>query len=205
MGISFKAIETRYKGYRFRSRLEARWAVFFDTLRVPFEYEKEGYDLGDAGWYLPDFWLPTIDCWFEVKPNAPTDDARRKAKRLAELSDNPVVISAGLSADLDLVCYAAHRQCADHYGYPGPDTTWAFGICTRCGALSLLDCGFALHGASLHEFESHPHLFGCHCIERGEVYCEGPGMPGYEAAKAARFEHGEHGTSPSRTGGDKWG
>ncbi len=30
-----KAIETRYKGYRFRSRLEARWAVFFDALSVP--------------------------------------------------------------------------------------------------------------------------------------------------------------------------
>jgi hypothetical protein len=29
--MSAKAIETHYKGYRFRSRLEARWAVFFDT------------------------------------------------------------------------------------------------------------------------------------------------------------------------------
>ena len=27
-----KAIETVYNGYRFRSRLEARWAVFFDAL-----------------------------------------------------------------------------------------------------------------------------------------------------------------------------
>ena len=27
-----KAIETSYKGYLFRSRLEARWAVFFDAL-----------------------------------------------------------------------------------------------------------------------------------------------------------------------------
>ncbi|MCB6994492.1 hypothetical protein LI177_13475 [bacterium 210820-DFI.6.37] len=26
-----KAIQTEYKGYRFRSRLEARWAVFFDA------------------------------------------------------------------------------------------------------------------------------------------------------------------------------
>ena len=26
-----KAIPTEYKGYRFRSRLEARWAVFFDA------------------------------------------------------------------------------------------------------------------------------------------------------------------------------
>jgi nucleoside 2-deoxyribosyltransferase len=50
-----KAIETRYKGYRFRSRLEARWAVFFDALGLEWEYEPEGFDLGDAGWYLPDF------------------------------------------------------------------------------------------------------------------------------------------------------
>lgn len=40
-------IETRYKGYRFRSRLEARWAVFFDVLGVRWEYEPEGYDLTD--------------------------------------------------------------------------------------------------------------------------------------------------------------
>lgn len=63
-----KAIETRYKGYRFRSRLEARWAVFFDELGVRYEYEKEGYDLGELGWYLPDFWLPELRTWFEIKP-----------------------------------------------------------------------------------------------------------------------------------------
>ncbi len=53
-----KAIETFYDGYRFRSRLEARWAVFFDTLDVRYIYEREDFDLGEAGWYLPDFWLP---------------------------------------------------------------------------------------------------------------------------------------------------
>ena len=63
-----KAIETVYKGYRFRSRLEARWAVFFDALGVKWEYEKEGFDLGEAGWYLPDFWLPGLNLWFEIKP-----------------------------------------------------------------------------------------------------------------------------------------
>jgi len=64
---TIKAIETQYKGYRFRSRLEARWAVFFDALGVKWEYEKEGYDLGEAGWYLPDFWLPQIESFVEVK------------------------------------------------------------------------------------------------------------------------------------------
>lgn len=40
-----QAIETHYKGYRFRSRLEARWAIVFDGLGVDWEYEKEGYEL----------------------------------------------------------------------------------------------------------------------------------------------------------------
>ena len=32
--MKIAAIETKYKGYRFRSRLEARWAVFFDALGI---------------------------------------------------------------------------------------------------------------------------------------------------------------------------
>ena len=54
-----KAIETKYRGYRFRSRLEARWAVFLDAWGVSWKYEPEGYDLGDQGWYLPDFYIPS--------------------------------------------------------------------------------------------------------------------------------------------------
>lgn len=62
-----KAIETRYKGYRFRSRLEARWAVFFDAMGIRWEYEPEGFDMGEAGWYLPDFYLPDFNAWVEIK------------------------------------------------------------------------------------------------------------------------------------------
>lgn len=62
----YKAIETIHSGFRFRSRLEARWAVFFEHLQIPYEYEREGYDL-DGLWYLPDFWLPQQDCWIEIK------------------------------------------------------------------------------------------------------------------------------------------
>jgi len=47
-----KAIQTEYRGYLFRSRLEARWAVFFDACGVDWEYEPEGYDLGSGGYYL---------------------------------------------------------------------------------------------------------------------------------------------------------
>ena len=50
-----QAIETYYNGYRFRSRLEARWAVFFTSLGVEFEYEPQGFVLPGGACYLPDF------------------------------------------------------------------------------------------------------------------------------------------------------
>lgn len=63
-----KAIETVYNGYRFRSRLEARWAVFFDACEIPYQYEPEGFNLGDRR-YLPDFYLPWWKCYVEIKPD----------------------------------------------------------------------------------------------------------------------------------------
>lgn len=78
--MDIKPIETQYKGYRFRSRLEARWAVFFDAVGIEWEYELEGYDLGSRGWYLPDFWLPQANFHAEVKStwDAITDNERLK-------------------------------------------------------------------------------------------------------------------------------
>jgi hypothetical protein len=64
---AIRPIETEYQGCRFRSRLEARWAVFFDTLAWPWSYEPEGFELS-AGRYLPDFWLSGLKCWVEIKP-----------------------------------------------------------------------------------------------------------------------------------------
>lgn len=60
-----QAIETRYAGCKFRSRLEARWAVFFDHMGIGWEYEPQGFVINDRP-YLPDFLL---DCgtWIEVK------------------------------------------------------------------------------------------------------------------------------------------
>lgn len=53
--MNIKPIETYYNGYRFRSRLEARWAVFLDALGVEYEYEPEGFELPSGKRYLPDF------------------------------------------------------------------------------------------------------------------------------------------------------
>lgn len=64
-----KAIETRFAGHRFRSRLEARWAVFFDSARIAWQYEPQGFEVGyPHRRYLPDFFLPETKTWVEVKP-----------------------------------------------------------------------------------------------------------------------------------------
>jgi len=52
-----KSINTLYNGNYFRSRLEARWAYFFDLIGMKYEYEQEGFEHKGQR-YLPDFFLP---------------------------------------------------------------------------------------------------------------------------------------------------
>ena len=75
-----KAIETIYNGYRFRSRLEARWAVFFDNAFIAYEYEPEGFVLPNGEYYLPDFYLPLFHMYVEIKPYSISDDDYKTAK-----------------------------------------------------------------------------------------------------------------------------
>lgn len=65
--MEIKAIETHYNGYKFRSRLEARWAVFFDEAGIEYQYEPKGFTNG-KDCYLPDFYLPEHNTYVEVKP-----------------------------------------------------------------------------------------------------------------------------------------
>jgi hypothetical protein len=87
-------LPTYYKHYAFRSRTEARWAVFLDLAYVVYRYEYEGFDLG-GGWYLPDFWLPEHQIWLEIKGDMPTTEEREKAQQLAAGTGHPVVIFGG--------------------------------------------------------------------------------------------------------------
>lgn len=75
----FNAIPTRYSGILFRSRLEARYAVLFDGIRLQWEYEPEGFRLNDGRRYLPDFYFKQIRFWAEVKPDFHSFDSENKA------------------------------------------------------------------------------------------------------------------------------
>lgn len=91
-----KALNTLYKGNYFRSRTEARWAVYFDALGVEWEYEKEGYDLGNGVFYLPDFWFPKHEMYGEVKGGVDiSNEDMEKMKRLVLQSGKDLCLFVG--------------------------------------------------------------------------------------------------------------
>jgi hypothetical protein len=62
--VAISAIPTVYKGIRMRSRLEAKWAAFFDQVPWRWEYEPIDFD----GW-IPDFvLLGRKQVFVDVKP-----------------------------------------------------------------------------------------------------------------------------------------
>ena len=99
MAAELKPIQTRYKGYLFRSRMEARWAVFFDALSIHWEYEPEGFECENGERYLPDFYLPSFDLhglYVEVKPE--DRDEFGKAQRWAAFAQKQLLCVIGVPA-----------------------------------------------------------------------------------------------------------
>jgi hypothetical protein len=77
--MSIPAIPTRYRGINFRSRLEAKWAVFFDELNWEWEYEPI-----DLSGYIPDFIIsfPYAPLLVEVKPSMTPQELRQAAPKI---------------------------------------------------------------------------------------------------------------------------
>jgi len=190
-----KAIETIYKGYRFRSRLEARWAVFFDTLGIPFEYEKEGYDLGNGVYYLPDFWLPTLGYWIEIKGEAPTKKEIHKLDQITGKEYGKAFIFSGeigpwdhrVLSNGDAVVTGTNIRGKDENGWDGD---WQILECPTCGLVNVCQWWDATR------------WFKCSCNVSWTADMYSTTKQGkttrltkaYDAARQARFEHGENGT-----------
>lgn len=126
--MDIKPIETEYKGYRFRSRLEARWAVFFDECGFKWEYEPEGFDI-DGTKYLPDFRLKNVqtrytskeleDIFVEVKGDM-DDESRGKIWSLSMYY--PVLVVGAMPYEKDgynyiLALSKIHDSDPLFYGY----------------------------------------------------------------------------------------
>jgi len=76
------SIPTIYAGVEFRSTLEADWAATLDSLGIVWQYEPEAVRLPSGVSYRPDFYLPRIATWLEVK--GPHMQRIRKTEELAE-------------------------------------------------------------------------------------------------------------------------
>lgn len=87
-------IQTTFNDRRYRSRLEARYAYLLHSCALEFQYEREGFDL-PVKRYLPDFWLPTLGIWFEVKGWTPSQLEQDLCQSLANETGRRVAVACG--------------------------------------------------------------------------------------------------------------
>lgn len=187
---TIKPIETIYHGRKFRSRLEARWAVFLDDIGANWEYEPEGYNLGDGLYYLPDFLVHNV----VFKRGEPTHNLFIEVKGVLSYEDlNKIDAFKG--------------PLCDDYTYLNPIV--AFGqipiVDSICEIGSYVDKRYDWERTPLFSFNNV--LADCYIAylakgKDGEVYLSGEDygeyidndatIHAYKKASMARFEHGEN-------------
>lgn len=92
--FQIQPIPTMYNDVKFRSRVEARWAVFFDAAGLRYQYEPDGFVVFEGG-YLPDFWLPDVKMFFEVKGVDPDMEEMVKCAALCRRAECDVLLAVG--------------------------------------------------------------------------------------------------------------
>lgn len=215
--MNIKPIETIYNGYRFRSRLEARWAVFFDEANIRYEYEVNGFENKETGEkYLPDFYLPDYDWYVEVK--APRENAGKEIKRASHFVDGKnitVLLLLGnipkwheidfwfhlalyynpLQKDINLQWVGIVPASVDSdYPFGGEFNTWLGVETTHLPPnLYLVENNVGSYITAKHEYE----LYDNSPFPWSEAAFDDNDKDFlhriYNAARQARFEHGEHG------------
>lgn len=178
-------IETEYAGYRFRSRLEARWAVFFGALGLKWDYEPDAYKL-PGGSYLPDFFVriqdgadrgegadwetPVPGYWVEVKGAPPTVLDIRLLHELQNATGHRAVLVWGLPDSREW--WETFYSCKEAIKRPdGARATAFFWNCLR-----------------------RPE--GCGTYGETMVYLHSRMQFAVKSAKSARFENGRAEVSP---------
>ena len=170
-----KVIETLYKGYKFRSRLEARWAVYFDFFNIDWIYELEGFEFDDGTYYLPDFFLPQVEMWAEVKPIELNKEELRKVCLLVDGSGFDCLLLEGVP-DIRSYRYVGFDDNLEIYYDKNPE-----------------DCFFDCVVSNYKEYNIQDKRFYMNTGGGVEKHFKSLLYPAVEAARSARFEFGEKG------------
>ena len=128
-------IPTTHAGTRFRSRLEARWAAFFDAIGWRWEYEP--FDL--AG-YIPDFAiLGPRPLLVEVKPALAVDDLDAHISKAETAADTRDVLLVGATPLLPSrsapKAVAAGLLVKWHKGLTTAEGDWSW--CNKCDQIGV--------------------------------------------------------------------
>ena len=171
-------IETLWHGCRFRSRLEARWAVAFDAMRIDWEYEPQGFLLDNGETYLPDFRLRGLegrasgDLWVEVKPDKELSEQEERKIRGFAMERPLYIVSRIPESFMWSSCmndaWCDWRWCYSFMYVDGDD----FGACLGVNR------------------RGRPELFGVDSTYLMDANESATGLA-YKAAREARFEHGD--------------
>jgi hypothetical protein len=187
------AIPTLYNGYHFRSRLEAKWAVFMDVLDVGWRYEPEGYVVGGEP-YLPDFYLPGLGAglgaFLEIKPTAPVSMSRadRVAQHLADNSGKMVYVQIGPLVAVErygtadtILAEPTDAWARAYFPETGADEPYLWCECPLCGCIDL-----SFDGRAARNY--------CRCYhdtneDKQYNWRSARLLDAYEKARNMRFEH----------------
>jgi len=172
-----KAIETWYDGIRFRSRAEAREAVFLNHIGVNWRYEHQGFADDDVA-YLPDFWLPDLHVFLEVKGEYPDHEAIAKAEALAATNYHAVFIDYGDTTLQPMLRQNDSMLCVGAAGFVDSQYWWC--ECPYCGLMGI-------------QFQGRADRLPCGCcVERDnlreQTHDSQKLLEAYEAARSARFD-----------------
>lgn len=212
--MQIKPIETIFRGYRMRSRLEARWAKFFQEIGIKWEYEKEGYESNNIK-YLPDFWLPEQNTFLEIKGEMPSgkeikkicmfkrglDNKKGKWNKFYVIIGNPYIHGIDDDYKKEYNFYYIQKDSLDKM------EDYYFMKCLQCNRI-IISHFYQGWGTDGHMYycswcdiadrntRGVPDLVTFH---KGDLLtfkymplCGGL-MDAYKAARQARFEHGEGG------------
>jgi hypothetical protein len=187
-------LETRYAGYRFRSRLEARWAVFFTRLGLDWQYELQGYQVGRHNLrYLPDFYLPTQALFVEVKPSFADQVDPEGVTRWEQFAGE--VVTSWPTCRAAMFCGPIpDPDKVDNCGPPRTDRWYSDGIFIT-GDLHYAWCACPSGKHFDIQFEGRAGRILCGCPRvLDDRYHTGDNqkiLNAYAAARSARFEHGQ--------------